>query len=274
MSLTPHVLLAEVLEHRTAGDLVSTPAETLHHLQRVLRLADGAEMTVTDGAGRAAAGRLEGAAVRLTGAVHEAPARSPQLVLAQALAKGRRTEDAVRAACELGVDRLVPVVAARTQGRPDARAATATVARWEAVAASALEQSRGTWRAQVDAPVTTAVLAHRDADAVRLVAVPGAPPLPDVVHTLRAAPVGAERRPPERVVVAVGPEGGWAPEELAALADAGWRTVGLGPSVLRTEHAGSVAVAVLAALLGRWGSAATLPIPSGEETRPPVSGPL
>jgi 16S rRNA (uracil1498-N3)-methyltransferase len=254
VSLAPHVLAGPVL--RDASPAVSVPIDptTMHHLRRVLRLTDGAELSLTDGEGHAALGLLEADGARLTTEVCEVPAPRPELVLAQALSKGRRAEDAVRVACELGVDRIVPVIAERTQGRPDAHALTALVERWSAVAAAALEQSRGVRLPSIAAPVdgieavapalADEALADESARSVlRLLAVPGAPPLPEVLGAGAA---------PDVVVLGVGPEGGWSGAEEGRAADAGWIRVGLGPTVLRTEHAGPVAVAVAAALLGRW----------------------
>jgi 16S rRNA (uracil1498-N3)-methyltransferase len=196
-----------------------------------------------------------------------------RLVLAQALSKGRRAEDAVRTACELGVDRLVPVVAERTQGRPDARGAEAVVERWSAVAAAALEQSRGVRLVAVDDPIATRALATRPAEAgaVRLVAVPGATPLPDV---LREVLPGVLRDVlgdalAGEVMVAIGPEGGWSPQEVDGFVAAGWHPVGLGPTVLRTEHAGPAAVAVIAAAAGRWSAAA---VPQQDAAGEPSTG--
>lgn len=263
MSLAPHVLVAAPLaDVGPDGPPVALPEGTLHHLRRVLRLPDGADLHLTDGAGRSAAGRLSGEQVRVVGPVMSGPAPRPRLVLAQALAKGRRVDDAVRAACELGVDAVVPVVADRTQGRPDARAADAVRGRWRALAVAALEQSRGVHLADVAAPVAADALAADpssvapEGDTLRLVAVPGAVPLPEALPPLltAAGDVGT-------LVVAVGPEGGWSAAEEAAFAAAGWVRVGLGPTVLRTEHAGPAAVAVTAALAGRWSArpAATLP---------------
>lgn len=255
MSLAPHLLVAATsgagLGGVADGDVVPVPVTALHHLRRVLRLADGAPVSLTDGAGHVTDAVLAGDGARCVGAVRTVPRPVPRLTLLQALSKGRRAEDAVRVACELGVDRIVPVVAARTQGRTDARGADALVARWDAVAVAALEQSRGAWRATVDDPVPVDVCARTTPSTVRLVAVPGAEPLP--VALTAAQHHGSEDVPPEEVAVAVGPEGGWTAEEVALLVAGGWHAVGLGPTVLRTEHAGPIAVAVLAALLGRWG---------------------
>jgi 16S rRNA (uracil1498-N3)-methyltransferase len=157
----------------------------------------------------------------------------------------------VRAAAELGVDRIVPLITERLQGRPDAAARAAVVARWQSVADAALEQSRGVHRTQVDPVVGIDALdpaALLAPDACRgLVTVPGAPDLATVLATgdPRGGRVGG-------VAVAVGPEGGWTDGERAALVGLGWEPAGLGRTVLRTEHAGPVALAVVAALTGRW----------------------
>ena len=194
-------------------------------------------------------------------------------MLAQALSKGRRAEDAVRTACELGVDRLVPVVAERTQGRPDARGSAAVVERWRAVAAAALEQSRGVRLAAVDEPIATRALATRpvEAGAVHLVAVPGAAPLPEVLRDTLAHVLSDVLRDAlaGEVVVAIGPEGGWSPQEVDEFVAAGWLPIGLGPTVLRTEHAGPAAVAVIAAAAGRWSAAA---VPQQDAAGEPLTG--
>jgi 16S rRNA (uracil1498-N3)-methyltransferase len=243
VSPVPHVHVAGPL----AGESpIALPAATLHHLQRVLRLVDGAALSLTDGAGGSASAILQGAGATLTSEVRTSGPRRPELVLVQALAKGARLDDAVRAVCELGVDRLVPVVAGRTQGRPDGDARAATRVRWQALALSALEQSRSSWLAHVEEVRTVDELAGRsDLAGLQLIAVPGATALPDVIALEQAS----------RVSVAIGPEGGWTSEEVARLSDDGWLPVGLGPSVLRSEHAGLVALSAVAAATGRWRTA-------------------
>jgi 16S rRNA (uracil1498-N3)-methyltransferase len=234
----------------------------MHHLRRSLRRTDGSALSLTDGDGWRAWAELTPDGARLVAASTLEPQRAPQLVLAQSLAKGRRADEAVRMVCELGVDRIVPVVADRTQGRPDARAATAVVERWRAIAVAALEQSRRVHRTEVSRCQSSAELAASPSDVphqsagpvVRLLAVPGAPPLPDVAE-------GAAVAAAAEVWVAVGPEGGWSDSEIDVLSASGWLSVGLGGSVLRTEHAGPVAVAVLAALSGRWSVAGPAPPP-------------
>lgn len=260
MSVEPHVLVPGPLSGESAGAVVPLAATTAHHLRRVLRRADGSALTITDGIGASAPAELVADGARLVAAPRTSPRILPRLVLAQSLAKGRRADDAVRTACELGVDRIVPVIAERTQGRPDERAAAVVVERWQALAVSALEQSRGVHLAQVASTRTTAELASgtdgadtsTPARMVRIMTVPGAEPLPDVLGRALAphVPVG-------ELWVAVGPEGGWSASEIDVLIGSGWSAAGLGPTVLRTEHAGPVAVAVVAALAGRWQGALT-----------------
>jgi 16S rRNA (uracil1498-N3)-methyltransferase len=273
VSIAPHVLVTEPLAGRVAGAVVALTEDRVHHLRRVLRLAEGDALSLTDGAGASADAQLVGDGARLSADAVVAATSGMRLVLAQALSKGRRAEDAVRTACELGVDRLVPVVAERTQGRPDARGAQAVLERWSAVAAAALEQSRGVRLVAVDEPIPTRALATRPAGAgaVRLVAVPGATPLPEVLRevlpeVLREVPGDALVG---EVVVAIGPEGGWSPQEVDGFVAAGWHPVGLGPTVLRTEHAGPAAVAVIAAAAGRWSAAA---VPQQDAAGEPSTG--
>jgi hypothetical protein len=121
VSLAPHILVAQ-LPVGGAGTLVALDAATTHHLRRTLRLVEGAELSLTDGVGGHAPARLAPDGAVLTAAVEREVRVPPTLTLVQSLSKGRRAEDAVRMACELGVDRVVPLVAERTQGRPDAAA--------------------------------------------------------------------------------------------------------------------------------------------------------
>ena len=248
MTAGPQVLVPSGLATATAGTCLDLAAEDLHHLRRVLRLDDGAPVRLTDGVGRTAAARLVADRAELTADPVAVPRPAPRLALAQGLTRGRRADDAVRTAAELGADLLVPVVAARTQGRPGVAERTALVARWRAVAGAALTQSRGAWAAEVGGVTDVAGLAATPPwDGPRLVAVPGAPPLPEVLGA-----AAAEVRAAGIVGIAVGPEGGWTEAEVAGLVAAGWRAVGLGPTVLRSEHAGPAALAVVAAATGRW----------------------
>jgi 16S rRNA (uracil1498-N3)-methyltransferase len=258
MSLVPYVHLDVPLADLTEGAAVTLPPDAIHHLTRVLRLAPGAPLQVADGVGWQAAARFADGAVTLRGAAIHVPAPRPSLVVAQALAKGRKLDEVVRQVTELGADGFVALRTARSVVSLDAARQAKVTGRWRQVAWSASEQARRPTRPFIAGPVAVDDLPHWSVEgphvtspdgvgsdpALLLVAHPGGRPLPDVL---------ADHPLPGGVTVAIGPEGGFDDDEVARLESAGAVGVGLGPSVLRTEHAAAAAVAACAALLGRWG---------------------
>lgn len=239
----PFVLLDTSLADVTVGADLPVDDATAHHLAKVLRLRDGAAVEVSDGTGRRADAVLAGPAIRLQSDPVMDPAPAPSIHVLQGLPQGRKHDEVVRMLTELGVDRITAVVAERTQAPPDAAKGAKQAARWQAVARAACEQARRSRRPVVDGPI-------RLDEAVA--ALPAG-------HLLLAAHLGAAMDPiaampsppPDHVVVAVGPEGGWSPAEADRLVAAGAQLVSLGQSVLRTEHAALVLGAVVAAATGR-----------------------
>jgi len=214
--------------HAFVADL-ATPeldADDRHHLERVLRLRPGEEMTVSDGAGAWRSCRF-GPRLELSGRVIQTDPPQPQLTIALAPTKADRPEWAVQKLTELGVDRIVVFMADRSVVRWDPDRAAGHLERLRRVAREAAMQSRRTYLPGVDG-----VMGFAEAAAIEGAAL-------------------AERggRPPtlDHPVVLVGPEGGWSGAEL----DAGLARVDLGPHVLRAETAALSAGAVLVAI--RWG---------------------
>jgi 16S rRNA (uracil1498-N3)-methyltransferase len=204
-------------------DAPSLAAGDRHHLERVLRLAAGAPIVASDGRGSVRPCRLA-PELEPTGAVAHVLRAEPAITIAFALTKGERPELAVQKLTELGVDRIVPFVAARSVARWDGGRAGRRVARLEAVARAAAMQSRRCWLPTVD-PLS---------NFGEAAALPGA---------VLAAP-GGGRPSLASPAVLVGPEGGWSEDELAS----GLPRVGLGDGVLRSETAAITAGALLAAL--------------------------
>jgi 16S rRNA (uracil1498-N3)-methyltransferase len=242
VSLVPFVHVDVPLAGRRADDPVPLGERDRHHLRTVLRLRSGDEVTLADGAGGVVPAVLDDAGAVLQQAVSVQPPPRPVLRVAQGLPKGRKLDEVVRVCTELGVDELVPVAADRCVVRLDEHKAQKAVERWDAVARSASEQARRPFRPRVTPVVRARELAVGDGE-VLLVAHPGGTALPVAIEGC----IGAAT-----VTVAIGPEGGWSDEEVARWTDRGARPVGLGPTVLRTEHAAAAALAVLAAGLGRW----------------------
>jgi 16S rRNA (uracil1498-N3)-methyltransferase len=244
VSLLPYLHLDASLAGAQAGATVAIDPAARHHLTRVLRLREGAALEVSDGQGHAAAARLVDDRVELTASVTAVAAPRPTLTVAQGLPRSRKLDEVVRQVTELGADRVVPVAATRSVTRLDGARADKAVERWRAVARSAAEQSRRPWRPEIAPVVSSAQLPDALPDGIRLlVAHPGAHrSLPEVLEGSAVA----------HLAVAVGPEGGWDDDEVAGFVAAGATLVGLGPTVLRTEHAAAAALAVLASATGRW----------------------
>jgi 16S rRNA (uracil1498-N3)-methyltransferase len=249
---------AHVVVEDVGCDALQLDAADAHHLGAVLRLRPGEEVTATDGAGGSRLYRWEGRGLlSALSAPAFAERPSPPLTVGFAPVKGERPEWAVQKLTELGIDRILLLRTARSV----VRWGPAQVERMRRVARQALMQSHGVWLPAVEGPVDFA-------EAIRL---PGA---------ALADPGGG---PPHAGcnVVLVGPEGGWAPAELAAEAELGLAgpagragpglaagaglaglaatagpaaipaKVRLAPTVLRTETAAVAAGVILSAL--RWG---------------------
>lgn len=196
-----------------------------HHLARVLRLGAGETVRAGDGAGRWRPCRLNGGGLlEPCGDVVQARVPGPPLAVGIALTKGARPELAVQKLTELGIDRIVLVVAARSVARWDGERAERHLVRLRRVAREAALQSQRLHLPEISPVCDFDQVA---AQAGTALAQPGGGPL-----TLTTT------------MVLVGPEGGWADEELAS----GLPRIGLGDGVLRSETAAVAAGALLSAL--------------------------
>lgn len=237
--------LVESSTHAGVGDVVSLTGAEAKHAAVVRRLRVGEAVTVGDGAGVWLTGVAENVSPTLVEVRIEErtdhPAPTPRVVLVQALAKGDRDELAVQAACELGVDEIVPWQASRSISRWEGPKAAKGRERWATIVREAAKQAHRAWVPEVGAPVTTAQLAER--------ATTGRVLLLDPTASVRLSTIEPDGRD---LVLVVGPEGGISDEEIDRLTDAGAERVLLGDTVLRTSTAGPAAIAVLSVVLGRW----------------------
>ncbi len=245
MSLPVH--LVDSLDGVARGSLVEVTGDEAHHAVAVRRLREGEQVVLTDGLGTSVTGSVASTGKRVfavsveTVVRHDRP--EPAITVVQALPKGERGELAVEVLTEVGVDRIVPWAAARSVAVWKGERAVKSHARWEATAREAAKQSRRAWLPTVAALASTTEVVALLADA----------DLSVVLHEDATAPLSGIDVPASgRIVVVVGPEGGIAPEELAAFAGAGAQSVRLGAEVLRTSTAGVVAVAALLVRTGRW----------------------
>jgi 16S rRNA (uracil1498-N3)-methyltransferase len=237
-----------------AGSIMELPNETGAHLAKVLRARSGDEVALFNGDGREFGGVIESVrGTRVTAAVGSAREVDLEsriaITLVQCLPRGEKMDFVVQKATELGVARIVPVTSQRSVVRLDERQAHSKQTHWQAVAISACEQCGRTRLPNIDAP---APLLHylgklAPAEQRRWVLEPQtiAPVLDDT--QLGTAPRG---QPLAAALIAVGPEGGFAEDELEAFRITGFSRLGLGPRVLRTETAAIAAIVWLQTLFG------------------------
>lgn len=215
--------------------------EQAGHLARVLRAQPGQIFDVV------ANGFLHRAEIvtaderEVVFALHEeleADAALPVHLL-MAVFKFDHLEWGLEKATELGVARVTPVLARRTE-KHLAQAAAKRVERWRRIVREAAQQSRRSDVPDVDEPATLKVaLGMVDVETKLLLAET------EQENTLRAA----LKCDTKNVALAIGPEGGWAPEEMKLFAESGWKSVTLGPRILRAETAAIAGLAVCAAVL-------------------------
>jgi 16S rRNA (uracil1498-N3)-methyltransferase len=213
------------------------------HLTRVLRARVGQEFDIATGAsvrrGRVVA--LSNGRVEFELGDEVSSAVQARITLALAIFKFDRMEWAIEKCTELGVSRIVPVIAQHTDTHL-AAAATKRRDRWQRIALQAAEQSRRAVPPEIAAPVMLA-------EAVNLAA------------GLRIVLAESERKTLLRdvvqspkddgwVVLAVGPEGGWTEDELQLFNNARWISASLGGTVLRAETAAIAATAIVVSELG------------------------
>lgn len=206
--------------HLLVDDVVAPVVDDAseHHLRRVLRVRHGEEVSVTDGRGGWRICALTAAGLDpLTEVVVES--RPDPVSVVVAIPKQDRPEWIVAKLAELGVDEVRFVHAERSVVRWDGGRVERNLERFTTVARAALEQARRVWACTVSAPV----------------------PAWQVLGGMPMAEPGGRAISDADRAIAIGPEGGWTPEELAL----GSEHVGLGPTVLRVETAALLAGVVM-----------------------------
>ena len=220
------------------------------HAATVRRLRPGERADVADGAGLVAecvvAGSLRGGADGLELTVlarRQEPRPDPAITVVQALPKGDRGELAVEEMTEVGVDRIVPWAAARSVAVWQGARGERSLDKWRLTAREAAKQSRRAWIPEITAVASAGQVAQLIGKAAcAIVLEPGA-----------AASLSRLGLPEAGdLLVVVGPEGGITGEESTAFGAAGAVACRLGPTVLRTSTAGTVAAAILLTRSGRW----------------------
>jgi 16S rRNA (uracil1498-N3)-methyltransferase len=238
----------------TPGSLVELPPEVASHLAKVLRARSGDELVLFNGDGREFTGAIEAVrGSRVSASVGDSrpvDRESPlAITLVQCVPRGDRMDFIVQKATELGVARIVPVLSQRSVVRLDKSQAESKAVHWRAVAVSACEQCGRNRLPIIEA--ARALLNYLGESSPgtgpRLVFEPESA---QHASSTAQSPGAAPGIPIVAAEIAIGPEGGFAPDELEAFRVAGFSQVGLGPRILRAETAAIAAVVWLQARFG------------------------
>jgi 16S rRNA (uracil1498-N3)-methyltransferase len=245
MSLHRFIFSAEQLAQ---SPVILTGADWHHG--RTLRLAAGDVVLLADGEGKEYQARIlkteaSQALLEITGESGRQPEARLAVTLYQGLAKADKLEWVIQKTTELGIRRLVPVISLRSQIKPLAGRDHRQL-RWREIARQASRQSGRTKVPEIAEPLSfRQSLAEFHPPDLGLILFEGSGP----------EDAWKNRVPPDAQSVSlwVGPEGGFALEEVEAARQAGITPVGLGPRILRSETAGIVAAALAMFVWGDLG---------------------
>jgi len=227
---------------QVSGTRILISGEDVRHIATVLRMKAGEELLLCDGQGTEYAARITTAGkteivAEITGQSQRS-LHSPRLVLGQGLPKSDKMDWIVQKATELGVASIIPIVTERTILK--VRDEEKRVSRWRKIAREAAMQSN-----RPDIPVVADIvpfaklLGTLNSEPETLLLFPweeGTQPLKDVLRPQRDA---------KKIVVLIGPEGGFSAKEAELAKGKGFHLVSLGRNILRTETAAIAALSMV-----------------------------
>jgi 16S rRNA (uracil1498-N3)-methyltransferase len=234
-----------------SGNRAILAGDHADHLVRVLRARVGQQFDIVTPAGvrrgRIASLTANRAEFELGEEIGDTAAVAITLVLG--IFKFDRMEWAIEKCTELGVSRIIPLIARRTDAHL-AAASMKRMERWQRIARQASEQSRRAAPLQIAIPVKLSEVLHSNA-TLRIV-LDETEEKSSLQDVLRNAPLPSEGNSSSaeyKVMLAIGPEGGWTKEELQCFRQAGWESASLGNTILRAETAAMAATAVVSCTL-------------------------
>lgn len=240
---------------------VTLEGEDVHHLLRVMRMKPGERIIVSDGIGREAVCVLR--ELDASRAVAQIEERLPmageprwKVTVAQGLPKGDKMELVIQKGTEIGAAAFVPFQSERAVVQYDEKKEGKRLERWRRIAKEAAEQAHRSAIPQIR-PVLgwrELIASFADFDAVFFCyEKEGGSPSAGLRTAVREALAGKEAAEPLKLLVVVGPEGGFAEREALEAEAAGAVPTGLGRRILRTETAGMAALACLMYESGEMG---------------------
>ncbi|MGA9958905.1 MAG: RsmE family RNA methyltransferase [Acidobacteriaceae bacterium] len=220
--------------------------EQAAHLARVLRAQVGQEFDIVAGHAvrRGVVEKVSANTVEFS--LHEEVelGESLPLIVGLSVVRFERMEWAIEKLTELGVARMIPLTAQRSE-KHLVQAAMKRCERWRKISRESAQQSRRSQVPEISDPMSVTDCITESRDSLRYLFSEE-----ERSRSLWESLMTTDRNiaPSTKMYAAIGPEGGWAPSELSGFASSGWQSVSLGKNILRTETA---AIAV-ASLIGAW----------------------
>ena len=229
---------------------ISIKGSEARHIKTVLRLMPGDAIRLFDGTGveydavisEISAGCVEFAIT----AEFTADAESPiELTIAQGYLKEKKMDSLIRPLCELGMNRWMPFTSQRSVPRPNESRLQARMQRWQKIARESLKQCRRSVLPQISTPVSfDEVLADGRSCDLKILF------WEEETRALDRTAVSGGTDPGKRILIVLGPEGGFTEKEVDQARQQGFPVSGLGPRILRAETATIAACTLMQHLFG------------------------
>jgi 16S rRNA (uracil1498-N3)-methyltransferase len=232
---------------------ISIKGSEARHIKNVLRLIPGDTIRLFDGTGveydavisDLSTGRVE---LSITGEVTAAAEPPIELTIAQGYLKEKKMDSLIRPLCELGMTRWMPFTSQRSVPQPDKFRLVARMQRWEKIARESLKQCRRSVLPQISTPVSyEGVLACGRSYDLKIIF------WEQEDRALDHAALTGRSDPVNRILMVLGPEGGFADQEVEKARKLGFEVSGLGPRTLRAETATIAACSLMQYIFGDLG---------------------
>lgn len=214
---------------------ITLDGDQAHHLARVMRAKAGDQVVLFDGKGSEYQATIEDVSkksisLRIDSATQLPDPNQPRITIACALPKGDRQKFLIEKLVELGANRFIPLKSSRSVAEANPK----VINRIAKQIIEASKQCRRNWLMEVSAALSVEQLLAEFSgfEGSRLLADPYAATGNEALHRNEAS------------VIAIGPEGGFTPEESQRFAEHDWSAVCFSPNVLRIETAASAALAI------------------------------
>ena len=223
--------------------LISLSSRERYHMVQVKRLEPGTLVRLVDGVGNIALARIKRISAKQVILEKTEPLKSEDdlipLKVILAIIKGERMDMAVSRLSEIGVSKIQPVTTRRTVVRLSETKLNRRWQRWQALSLHSLKQCRGVKATRILKPLEISEVLSMPCDSVARIF------LCEEHRAIKLSKVFEIKRNFFPMAVAVGPEGGFDPEERQLLLNNGFQPAGLGPRILRSETAAIFGSAVI-----------------------------